>query len=69
MPRSCSVGRCTLNFDSNKTFKGTVYGFPLDNEDEKMAWLKALPNYIEPSSVTVNMGVCELHWPSRCSDA
>ena len=63
MGRSCSVGGCTSGFSSNKTFKGTIYGFPLDKESDKMAWLKALPNYIDPAKVTVNMGVCELHWP------
>ena len=63
MGRSCSVGGCTSGFGSNKTFRGSVYGFPLDRENEEMAWLKALPNYIDPSRVTVNMGVCELHWP------
>ena len=62
MGRSCSVGGCTSGF-GNKSFKGRVYGFPLDNEEQKTAWLKALPNYIDPSTVTVNMGVCELHWP------
>ena len=66
MGRSCSVGGCTSGFGHN-AFKGRVYGFPLDNEEEKLAWLKALPNYIDPSTVTVNMGVCELHWPSGVS--
>ena len=61
MGRSCSVRGCKSGF-GNKSFKGRVYGFPLDNEEQKTAWRKALLNYIDPSTVTANMGVCELHW-------
>ena len=61
MGRSCSVGGCTSGYGSNKTFKGRVYGFP---EEERTTWLNALPSYINPSDVTVNMGICDLHWPS-----
>ena len=27
--------------------------------------LDNVPNYLNPATVTVNMGVCDLHWPSE----
>lgn len=65
MGRKCSVAKCRSNYDSNE--KVTVYGFPLKDPKELESWLSSLPNIIKQESVTRNMGVCRLHWPSDTS--
>ena len=62
MPRKCSAGNCSGNYDSQKD-RVKVYEFPRNKElCEK--WLAALPNIIK--SPTDNMGICEKHWPIGC---
>ena len=62
MGRTCIAFNCSSGYKSNKTFKGTIHGFP-DDPDERDTWVNALPNKIKITDITVNVGVCELHWP------
>ena len=59
MPRKCSVGNCTGNYDSSAE-KVRIFRFPKDPEEcEK--WINVLPNQIY--NVTPHIGICERHWP------
>ena len=69
MPRKC----CTLydgkSCDSGREgndFKGTLFTFPSDKSEERQhereEWVKALPNYIDVTSVTQHIAICKKHW-------
>ena len=60
MPRKCSVGGCSSNYDSNSTYV-PVHQFPSDKL-EKDRWINALVNIL-PKKPTKNMVICALHWP------
>ena len=69
MGRKCSVYKCDSNYDK-KMKNGTekqrvpVFGFPADRHECEQ-WIRALPNCnITPETITNNMGICALHWPS-----
>ena len=57
------MAMCRGNYQSTNE-KITVYGFSLSDKDELRRWLSALPNVIDESKVSRNMGVCSLYWPS-----
>ena len=45
-----------------ETTKVSVYKFPT-KDDEKRAWVNALPNMVKVEDVTENVVICEKHWP------
>ena len=72
MPRKCSVYGCKGNYksslnspDSSNVEKISCYRFPKDPE-ERLKWINALPNKINPSDITDNMTVCSKHFAPDC---
>ena len=56
-------GCCGIYDDTKKkkTSKVSVYKFPT-KDDEKRAWVNALPNMLKVEDVTENIVICEKHW-------
>ena len=52
--KTCTSGYATSSFTRR------IFTFPRGNEREQ--WLQALPNYIEITKITNNMGICDKHW-------
>ena len=63
MGRKCSTyfdnKSCTSGY-ATSSFTRRIFTFPRGNEREQ--WLQALPNYIDITKITNNMGICEKHW-------
>ena len=65
MGKKCCVYGCKTKYLSEERSSGdrkvSVFRFP-NNEDEKQAWISAIPN--AELTVSKDTVVCDLHWPS-----
>ena len=71
MPRKCCALWDGISCDSGQPgsdFIGTMFTFPSGKSEKRQRqreqWISALPNYVNPATVTQDIGLCDKHWPS-----
>lgn len=69
MTRKCSIIGCRSNYVGRKgdsqQQKVTVFRFPIKDKDRLAEWLRRIPQQLEISGITENMGICEKHFDPR----
>lgn len=70
MTRKCSIVGCCSNYkgrkdEQDRDNKATVFRFPVKDQERLTECLQRIPQQLDISGITDNMGVCEKHFYER----